>query len=148
MMSGVLTAHGTYALKIRVQTGSNPFRYSTHALGVQPLQIAPIAGVQGQNDELGRVVRMQVHDQAFQTSELAGRGLEEDQNFRAAFQFGLPPIVRFDPWQKVGAGNEACFQGATGQAAGRFQIWSGDKRDFISWCDHADGDRLSRTHGN
>ena len=58
---------------------------------------------------------------------MCARGFHEQEDFRAGFDFFTPPIVGFEFWDKVGAGDEPRPQGGMGQLPGDFQIRSGDE---------------------
>jgi hypothetical protein len=57
---------------------------------------------------------MMGEDHFLQRFQLCFCGLEQDENLRARFQFAPPPVIRFDPGDQIGAGNEAGFEGGFG----------------------------------
>lgn len=69
-------------------------------------------------------------DEVFQGGEAGAGGFQEEQDFRAGFDFALPAIVRFDFGNEIGASDEAGAEGFASEAAGDSQIWRGDE------CEH------------
>src|SRR5438132_4132877 len=132
----------------------NTFRHRVLPLGIHarahPIEVTLVARDDGQHDEFRRVVRVFGNDEFLERLEFRLRRLENDQHLRARFHFSLPPIVRFDFGNQIGAGDEAGFQGGFRKDAGGYQLGSSDQHSYHPTSDgctvrghaksaHADG---------
>lgn len=88
-----------------------------------------VAGLQWQDEEFRRVIGMLRKDYFFELCQIGIRRFEDQQNLGAALDFAMPPVVRFDFRDEIGAGDQSGFQRGAGQAAGGFEVGSGDEGD-------------------
>ena len=65
---------------------------------------------------------MLLDDEFLQRFELRLRRFEDDQHFRARLQVALPPVVRFDFGNQIGAGDEMRFKSRFGKRATCFYV--------------------------
>ena len=84
------------------------------------MEIAAVAGGEGEDDEFGGVVGVEGEDEFFEGSEAGTGGFEEEQDFGTGFDFVFPMVVGFDLRNQIGAGNQFGFERCTGEAAGGF----------------------------
>ncbi len=94
-----------------------------------PGQVPFGAGTQRQGEDLGRVVRVPLEDQAFKRREPGLASLQEQQDFRAAFELSPPPIMALDSRHQVRAGNQTRGQRRVGEGPCGFQVRRGDQDD-------------------
>ncbi len=104
----------------------------TQTVRFNPFQIALIAAAESENNELGCVVWMRGEDEFFQRFDLRVGGFEQDENLGAAFNFSLPPVMRFDFRNEIGARCEASLQSLAGKCPRHLQTGCGDENDFKS----------------
>src|SRR5437867_6758868 len=76
----------------------------------QPIEVALVSREDGQHEELRRVVRMIGNNELLERLELRFRGFENDQYLGARLQFALPPVVRLDLGNQIGAGGQTGAQ--------------------------------------
>ena len=98
--------------------------------GLDPFEVLLAAAGDGEREELGRFVRMMPLDQTAQRLELVARGFDEHQDFTAALELALPPIVRLDARQQVDAGGQSRGQNLPSQLPGHGQQRSRDQDDL------------------
>lgn len=72
---------------------------------------------------------MKIEDEFLQRGEVAPRGFEEDEKFAAVFERSLPPVMRFEAGNDVGAGDELGGEGGFGEGACDFAIRCGDENE-------------------
>ena len=65
---------------------------------------------------------MLFQDEFFQLGKLERRGFENNEDFAGGLDFSLPPVVRFDPCDQVGARDQSGFQCSPRQHSGGFRI--------------------------
>ncbi len=68
-------------------------------------------------------------DEFLERGELAPRGLEKDQKLVAAFEFSLPPVMRFEAGNNVCAGDESGGEGGFGEGACGFAVRYRDENE-------------------
>lgn len=73
-------------------------------------------------------------DEFFERVEFAFGGLEHDEDFVALFEFALPPVMRFDGRDEIGAGDESGFQRGSSEDAGGFAVGRGDEDQVEEPC--------------
>src|SRR5881394_4132875 len=66
------------------------------------------------------------HDEFLQRFQLCFRRFEKDQYLRVRLQFALPPVMRLNFWNQIGAGDEARLEGGPGQKTRRLEFRSAD----------------------
>ena len=106
----------------------------------QPIKVSFIARAHWQNDKLRRVVGMFGEDQFLQRGQLRFLRLQNQQHLRTGLNLSLPPVMRFDFWDEIRAGDQPRRQRGFGQRAGRLQIRRGDEDDGESICRHIGAD--------
>jgi len=104
----------------------------TQTVHFDPVQITLIAVADIENDELGRVVRMFGEDEFFQRLDVRGSGFEQNEKLGAAFDFPLPPIMRFNFRNQIGACDQPRFQSVTSKSSRDLQTRCSDENDFKS----------------
>lgn len=104
----------------------------TQTVRFDPVQVTLIAAAEIENDELGRVVRMFGENEFFQRLDVRGSGFEQDEKLGAAFDFSLPPIMRFKFWNEIGAGHQPRFQSCASKRSRDLQTRRRDEDDFKS----------------
>src|SRR6266516_4484153 len=77
----------------------------------QPVQVRFVPRGNRQYDELRSVVGMLGNNELLQCPELRAGCLEDNQHLRARLDFAFPPVVRLDPGNQIGAGDESGFEG-------------------------------------
>src|SRR6266487_1494682 len=90
--------------------GQNVETSSLRHTFTHPIEVAFVALDDGQYEELRRVVRMVGNDEFLQRLELCFRRFENDQYLGARLEFALPPVVRLDFWNQIGAGDQTGAQ--------------------------------------
>ena len=78
------------------------------------------------------------NDELFELWQALRGGLENQEDFRAALDFSLPPVMRFDAWDEIGASDEARFQRRARESPGSFHVRRRDERDAEIRGFHAD----------
>jgi len=82
---------------------------------LQPIQVAFTSAAHGQKNKLRGVVRVFREDQLFERGQPGRGGLQNHKHFSAGLQLPLPPIVRFNSWNQVGARDQPRLQRGLGQ---------------------------------
>src|SRR5439155_12043831 len=90
--------------------GRNVETPSLRHTSTYPIEVAVVARDDGQHEELRRVVRMIGNNELLERLELRFRGFENDQYLGARLQFALPPVVRLDLGNQIGAGGQTGAQ--------------------------------------
>ena len=85
--------------------GQNVETPSLRHTSTYPIEVAFVARDDGQHEELRRVVRMIGNDELLQRLEIRLRRFENDQYLGARLQIALPPVVRLDFVNQIGAGD-------------------------------------------
>src|SRR5712675_1471305 len=117
--SGVMEHGVMESCGIRGCPGTPALRHSNtpslRAVLAQPVQVTFVPRGNRQYDELGSVVWMLGNNELLQCPELRTGCLEDTQHLRARLDFAFPPVVRLDPGNQIGAGDESGFEGGAGK---------------------------------
>lgn len=90
---------------------------------------------------------MQAQNRLFQGFQFRPGCLEENEHFRAAFDFPLPPIMRFDLGDEIGAGHQPFRQGCLGQSAGGLDVGCSHQHNRVfARCYHEEKRTRSLQH--
>ncbi len=104
----------------------------------EPIEVWVAGRFRMQDEELGNVVGVQAAERFFEAGEVAGGGLDEEQDFGRGFNFALPTIDGGEAGDDVGAGGEALVYEGAGDALG-FVLGAGggeDEADFGGGYNH------------
>ena len=82
---------------------------------------------------------MQAQNRLFQGFQFRPGCLEKDEHFHAAFDLPLPPVMRFDLGDEIGAGHQPFSQGRLGQSAGALDVGCSHQHNRVfARCYHAE----------
>jgi len=92
---------------------------------LQPVEIGLTGGVDGEDEELGGLVAVELVEAGFEGGKLIGAGFEQEEGFRGRFDLALPAVDGLDGGHESGAGCESLLDQNAAQTGGFIGVGRG-----------------------